>query len=397
MNDRHEAGAAPGSTRRSARRRSSRRRSQALLIAAALCVVSSVFFLLASLDGAGNPSLRRKMALVFFAAALLLLLWRTVSAALSGGGRRRAAAGRGARSGLALPVALVLGAALSALALHALAAERARTRLAESAARSRRLGAAAGAEALRRLRELAADADRLVDHPGEDWAKDAAYALPGGIRVSSRVEDENRRFNLNNLALSAADSVTRPVAAALAELLALAGAGDPRRRVESLRAALRNPDDAAEPRFRPLCDWGQLTDIEGFDRDFLERDADGVRRRLRPADALTVAPSDVLRPMPLNLNTAPAEVLAGLFGRERPDIVRSVEALREGAPLRSLVPLARRMDPVAFTRLAPWISVHSTFFRVTARAADPRGERVVMALASRELDGRVRILEWAEN
>ena len=290
----------------------------------------------------------------------------------------------------------MLGAALSALALHALAAVRAETRLAESVARARRLGAAAGAEALRRLRGLADDADRLADHPGEDWARDATYVLPGGVLVSSRIEDENRRFNLNNLALSAAEPLARPVAAAAAELLALAGAGDPRRRVDALRAALREPETEGQPRFRPLQDWGQLTGIEGFDRDFLERDADGLRRRARPADLLTVAPLDVLRPMPVNLNTASDEVLSGLFGRERPDIVRSVQALREAAPLRSVVPLARRMDPVAFTRLAPWISVHSTVFRVTVRAADDRGERAVSALAHRDLDGRVRILEWAE-
>jgi len=165
---------------------------------------------------------------------------------------------------------------------------------------------------------------------------------------------------------------------------------------EEVRAALREPETEGQPRFRPLQDWGQLTGIEGFDRDFLERDADGLRRRARPADLLTVAPLDVLRPMPVNLNTASDEVLSGLFGRERPDIVRSVQALREAAPLRSVVPLARRMDPVAFTRLAPWISVHSTVFRVTVRAADDRGERAVSALAHRDLDGRVRILEWAE-
>ncbi len=396
MNGRRESGVEPEGKIRSSRRRRRRRYSQVLLVGAALCGFSTLFFLLASLDGRGRPSLRLKMALGFLTAALVLLLWRSAASALFRSGSRREIADRSPRSGLALPVALLLGAALSALALHALAAVRAETRLAESVARARRLGAAAGAEALRRLRGLADDADRLADHPGEDWARDATYVLPGGVLVSSRIEDENRRFNLNNLALSAAEPLARPVAAAAAELLALAGAGDPRRRVDALRAALREPETEGQPRFRPLQDWGQLTGIEGFDRDFLERDADGLRRRARPADLLTVAPLDVLRPMPVNLNTASDEVLSGLFGRERPDIVRSVQALREAAPLRSVVPLARRMDPVAFTRLAPWISVHSTVFRVTVRAADDRGERAVSALAHRDLDGRVRILEWAE-
>lgn len=401
MSNGRTAGDAPETKYRSYRRRRSRRkRSQALLIAAGVCGFSCLFFLVASLDSSGNPGLRLKIAAAFLVAALLLLLSRSVGALVRRAGERRLEPvddGPDPRAGMALPAALIVGAALSALALHALAAARAETRSAEAAARARRLGAAAAAEALRRLGELAADENPLVDHLGEDWARAAAYTTPGGVSVISRVEDEERRFNLNNLTLAAAEPVARPVSAALAEVLARAGAGDPRRRVEALRAALRDPEAGAEPRLRPLADWAQLADIPGFDRDFLERPTDNDRREIRPADVLTVIPFDPLRPSPINLNTAPAEVLSGLFSRDRPDLVRAIEGLRRAAPLSSVAVLSRRLDPLLFNRLAPWMAVHSTHFRITATAADERGGRTVRVLARRDLEGRVRVLEWTED
>lgn len=382
------------------RRRSRRRRSQALLIAAGVCGFSCLFFLFASLDSSGNPGLRLKIAGAFLVAALLLLLSRSVGALFRRAGERRwepVEDRPDPRSGLVLPAALIVGAALSALALHALAAARAETRAAEAVARARRLGAAAAAEALRRLGELAADDNPLVDHLGENWARAAAYTTPAGVRVISRVEDEERRFNLNNLTLAAAEPVARPVSAALADLLVRAGAGDARRRVEALRAALRDPEASAKPRSRPLADWAQLADIPGFDREFLESPTDDNRRKIRPADTLTVIPFDPLRPSPINLNTASAEVLTGFFGRERPDLVRAIEELRQTAPLSSVAALSRRLDPLLFNRLAPWMAVHSTHFRITVNAADERDRRSVQVLARRDLQGRVRVLEWTEN
>lgn len=391
----------PSGVARPPRRRRRRRVAQAVSVSVVFCLLFALFFLLISLrqEGAATAQLQRRFALGFLAAGVALGLGRAMEAARV---KRRireleAEAAAEDRAGMALVAALMIGAALSALALHALAAARAGLRAAESAAQSRRLGALAAGEARRRLRELADDRDARVDHLSEEWARPAAFELPDGIRLESRVEDENRRFDLNHLARAAVESERRPETAVAAELLSLAGAPDPRRRLDALRTALRAPTGDAESKPRPLSAWAELTGIEGFDRDFLEREADGAARRVRPADVFAVAPFDAARPPPINLNTAPEGVLLGLFGRARADAVRAALSLREAAPLRSLEPLALVADPVAFARLRPLMDVRSALFRVETRATAAGRERRVRALARREGNGEVRILEWTEH
>ena len=391
----------PNEGARPPRRRRRRRVAQAMMVSAVFCILPAIFFLLVSLrqEEPSCARLQRRVALGFLIAGAALGVARAAEAARVNRRLRQIeaeAAAEEGRSGMALVAAVAIGAALAALALHALAAARAGLRAAESAALGRRLGALAAGEVRRRLRDLADDRDPLVDHLGEDWARPAEFDLPEGIRLESRVEDENRRFNLNHLARAAAESERRVETAIASELLSLAGAPDPRRRLDALRAAMRVSGADAEPKFAPLSAWGDLTAIEGFDRDFLEREADGVARRIRPADAFTVAPFDALQPWTINLNTAPEGVLLALFGRARGDAVRAALSLREAAPLRSLEPLALVADPVTLLRLRPWIGVRSTLFRVEARAAADGRERRVRALARREGDGAVRILEWTE-
>jgi len=359
-----------------------------------MSLAAAAFMGAASFRGSGDLKLRRLFAAAFAVggAALLAL------GAMRGGKDRSAASSskKVSRRGVTLVAVLAIGAALSALALLALSSAQRDMARARSLLRSRRLAALAADEAVRRLRQLADDDDSAVDHLEEDWAKPAVRQWADGTRLESRVEDENRRLDLNLLARVGKDAVPDAISQAAAELLVRCGAGDPGQRLANLRAAFYpSTPGVFEGKTGPvpLRNWADLSEVPGFSRDFLDQN---LTDRPRLGDVFTVAPFADGRPVVVNVNTAAPEVLSALFGMSSAGAVRALLSLREAAPLRSLEPAALTADPVAFDRLRPFLDVRSDLFRVEARAEEVGMERDVRVLARREVDGRVRVLEWTE-
>ncbi|WP_448577115.1 general secretion pathway protein GspK [Thermosphaera sp.] len=290
------------------------------------------------------------------------------------------------REAFALVAVLAVGGALAALALAAFSLTARDTARAQRSARARQLAVVAADEALRRLRELAED-DPSVDHLAESWARPFAQRRPDGTRVESRVEDEDRRLDLNRV------KDGESVAQAAARLFLRCGLSDPWGRVMRLRSALSPPDGAKRSETRtiaPLRVWADLTEIPGFEREVMERQQP---RFVSPVEVFTVLPPQNSPGPLLNVNTAPPEVLFAWFGPEHSRTAYRILAARETAPIRSHESLAGLLANVSPDVAEEWLQVRSAWFRVEAVATDGRMERRVRVLARREPTG-LRIVEW---
>lgn len=193
-----------------------------------------------------------------------------------------------------------------------------------------------------------------VDHLGEPWTvplestrldagPDAAAWLTG------RIEDAERRFNLRNLANAA--GLVAPEVACLARLLAFTGgdAAAAPRLARSIDAALNQSRVGGVPLLPASLD--ELVLPEAADRLALAR--------LRPFVTLLPVPT------PVNVNTAPAEVIAARFETLSLSDARRLVESRDRVPFRDEGDLLRRtagLPPVG--RLAP-VAVGSSFFFVT--------------------------------
>ena len=221
--------------------------------------------------------------------------------------RGQTGAGPAGRSaGFVLVNALILVAALSAVALFMLArAEGARAH-ALAGQQSAQLGLYLSAFEALAITTLQADPPGAVDHLGEAWARsDYDVTLDRG-RVSGQITDLQGLFNLNWLA-NPDDTLAQNSFDLLAARIGLSPqAGD------AIRAFLRpgGPQGAAalaygrtDPAVAPvggaMVMMDQLAVVPGLERAVL----------IRLAEVAAVLPGDSA----LNINTAPAPVLASLF------------------------------------------------------------------------------------
>ncbi len=308
-----------------------------------------------------------------------------------------------------LVVALALVGLLGMLVLWASARARAGARLARAGFDSFRLRAAAGAAVRRAAERLAADGDPQVDHTNEAWAAAAEYTGPGGIRVRVEVIDEDRFFDLNNLAVPPGTAHGLPAVEVLERLLRSCGDPDTGRRVPPLRdwvdgdgeGPFETPAYAGDLPARacpdaPLTGWLEVASVRNWSAGYLADPALG-RPGGRPGVPLervaTVVPRAARAIRPLNVNTAGPRVLAAVL---RPAALAALLSMRDAAPLRSLDGLTLLVDPLEFERIGPWLDVRSTVFRLRAVAADGRAAAEVTAQAERLADGRIAFLRWTE-
>ncbi|MEO8716603.1 MAG: type II secretion system minor pseudopilin GspK [Burkholderiales bacterium] len=236
-------------------------------------------------------------------------------------------------------------------------------------------------------RAVLSDDRRLsnVDHLGEPWALRLPPMPVDNGELAGQIDDQQGLFNLNNVVANGVVSAERlaqfqrllqvlDLPAALAnsladwidadnETLPQGGAED------AYYQTLQPPTLAAN---RPLTDVAELALVSGFD----ER----VRARLRPF--VTALP----RFTPLNVNTAPAEVLVAVVQGLDLDAARALIAQRERAYFRNAAEFSAQLPPGA---VAPGngIAVSSQYFlasvRVTIGSAEARGS----ALLAREAPG----------
>jgi type II secretory pathway component PulK len=297
--------------------------------------------------------------------------------------RARATRKGDGRSGMVLMLVLVVVGALALLVYHVQVSAQVWSSQAGRGLERARLRAAARDAAWLALSGLAADAETAADHTNEAWAAPTQLDYPDGVSAWARVEDEERRVNLNNLAVAAPAAGGRSAFQVVSDLLGLAGRSDPAADARALRQRLDAPAGEAAAWHESLVDL----------RTRLGGESDAWRRAAEWFSALPATPA---RATPVNVNTAPAEVLRGVLGPGRDAVVDWLLALRRQHPLASLEPLAAALGPGALEDARLFFDTRSRYFSVLARAGRNGASEEVYALAERDDQGAVRILRWVE-
>jgi general secretion pathway protein K len=209
-----------------------------------------------------------------------------------------------------------------------------------------------------------------VDHPGEAWATQLPPVEAEGYRVSGRMEDQDSRFNLNNLVsngeidarqlliftrLLRLLNLPENLAAALVDWMDADEAPQNEESAESAYYANRSPNYRAAN--RPLVSLNELLRVRGFDRNVLSA--------LRPF--VTLLPSRTL----VNVNTARPEVLAALVEGMALTEAYAVVAKRERAYYRNIQDFQQAM-PTGLVPPTDLISASSSYFLVQARIRHER-------------------------
>jgi general secretion pathway protein K len=234
-----------------------------------------------------------------------------------------------------------------------------------------------------------------VDHLGEIWAiplaetrvtDDLAAVQPGvsappgtsdtpfadndAAFVSGRMHDAQARMNLQGIA--AGDQVDQQRFDALTRLLDVLGLDK----------------DLAKPIARRMSGPQQFDNFDALARTMV---ADGsldatVANRLRPF--VVVLPT----PTPVNLNTAPAEVLSAAFPNLPLDAARALVRSREQAWFAQVGDVAARMPGTSGDSAPPTnVAVSTNWFEVEGRVRVGRADVQIAALIEREQNGVTRV------
>ncbi len=209
-----------------------------------------------------------------------------------------------------------------------------------------------------------------VDHRGEAWATRLPPVEAEGYRMSGLMEDQEGRFNLNNLVANG--EVDRQQLAIFVRLLSAL------RLPENLAVAVADWIDADDVPFnansvdsayyadlptpyratnQALININELLRVKGMDRNTLSV--------LRPF--ITVLPTRT----PVNVNTASPEVLVALVQGLSSEEAYSMVAKRERAYYRNITDFQQAL-PSGMTAPASGISVSSQYFLVQTRASNER-------------------------
>ncbi len=224
-----------------------------------------------------------------------------------------------------------------------------------------------------------------IDHLGEPWALRPAPIPVDNGEIAGNIQDQQGAFNLNNLAdggiinrvelarfrrLLAMLELPTNLADALAdwidgdnEPLSANGAED------DYYLGLQPPYLTAN---QALADISELALVRGFD--------DKVRARLRPF--VTELPHSTQ----INVNTAPAEVLAATIDGMNLDAARALVAQRDRAYFSSVADFASRL-PGRLAVPASGIALSSQYFVVTLHATVGQAQAHGTALLTREGSG----------
>jgi general secretion pathway protein K len=234
-------------------------------------------------------------------------------------------------------------------------------------------------------RAILSDDRRLgnVDHLGEPWAMRLPPMSVESGELSGYIEDQQGLFNLNNVVKGG--KVNAPQLAHFQRLLSLLSLPSaladtladwidadsdplPQGAEDETYMAMQPPYLAAN---RPLADLSELALVRGFDG--------AVRARLRPfVTALPVF-------TPVNVNTAPPEVLAAVIDGLGLDGARELVAQRERSYFNSRDDLIRHL-PQGVTVSIEDTSFGSNYFmttlRVTIGGAQARGTALLVRSAA---------------
>jgi len=292
--------------------------------------------------------------------------------------------------GAVLVVVLLLLALVVALTVQSQFAARMRLARGRRALHEAQLREAAADAVHTGLRLLAESEGSAVAHPPEAWLPPLRRLLPSGIRTSCSIVDQNRYFDLNNLACARDERQASLSAAIVRRILVLCGAPRPAAQVAALRTRTA--------RYGPLCSWHDLVSVDGFSRDVWTSRADAGRMpgapETRLADCLALGATTGVRPVPVNIDTACRTVLVALSGLAHAQAVERLLARRTVTPLRSTREFLGLLDKSQAAALAPYVCVNSTVFAVRASASRAGITRRACALATRREAGPVEVVRW---
>ena len=243
-------------------------------------------------------------------------------------------------------------------------------------------------------RAVLSDDRRLsnVDHLGEPWALKLPPMSVEGGELAGQIEDQQGLFNLNNLVkggkvdlaqlahfrqLLSTLGLPAELEGTLADWIDADGEPQPQGGAEDdAYLALQPPYLAAN---RPLTDLAELALVRGFD--------DNVRSRLRPfVSALPVF-------TPVNVNTAPPEVLAAIIEGLGLDGARDLVAKRERTYFRDRTELLRQL-PTGVLVAAADISFSSDYFMASMRVSMGGAQARGVALLARGNPGTWPAIVW---
>ncbi len=234
-----------------------------------------------------------------------------------------------------------------------------------------------------------------VDYPGEPWALRLPPIPVDNGELVGRIEDQQGLFNVNNLVLAgkpvpgqiarferllAILGLPAPLAGALVDWIDADSVPQPGSGAEDEVYLVRDPPYRAAN--RPLIDIDELALVRGFDAQVLAR--------LAPFISALPESSAV------NVNTAPAEVLAALVEGLDLAAARALVARRSAAFYRTNSDFLQQLTS-SMNVPDKDIRVNSDYFlatlRVTSGSAQARGK----ALLARLKPGRWPTIAWRKS
>ena len=314
------------------------------------------------------------------------------------------------QSGAVLVMVLILLALIAGLVVETQISARVSLRRRQMNLLQTRLRQAAADAAWGALRKLANDEDLSVDHTNEVWAAPEEILDPSGVSTRVMIADQDRCFNLNNLAINLPTANSRTAANIVMDIMTLCGDFAPMARVDSLKDWI-DPDDegfAEKARYRektppyetanrPLFALSELLWVNGFNRAFFARHERHSALDVFSADivdCLTVLPGRQNSMTPVNVNTASKEVLLGVLGVTQDGLVRLITARRNEQPIRSLDQFFAETGRPMPVELQPYLDVKSRFFTIDAQANAEGHTEHLQVLARRGAGGQVDVLQW---
>jgi len=224
-----------------------------------------------------------------------------------------------------------------------------------------------------------------VDHLAEPWALRPAPVPVDNGQIAGYIQDQQGAFNVNNLAIDG--MINRAELVRFRRLLAILelppGLADALADWIDRDGALQSADGAEDAYYlalrppylaanQPLTDVSELALVRGFDN--------AVRMKLKPY--ITALPQTTL----VNVNTAPAEVLAATIDGMTLDAARALVKDRERAYFNSVADFANRLQG-KYAVPTTGIALASRYFMVTLQAKIGQAQASGVALVVREAAG----------
>lgn len=229
----------------------------------------------------------------------------------------------------------------------------------------------------------------------QPWAKPLPFFPVAGGSVTAHIEDAEARFNLNNLFHNGSPDAAQigvfqrllidagldpELATEVVDWITPGSVAQVEQQADSIYLGLTVPYRAAS---QPFASATELRLVNGFSRVAFQK--------LRPWVAALPA---IAGPTPVNVNTAPAPVLAALFPTLTPAAMAVFAGTRVTTPLTNPGQLMARLPAGTAAPDVPY-SVRSTYFEIIVSTRFGRLKRYTKALIYRPLGKPARIL-WAD-